>query len=92
MLQCCPNKLTMPKTPQEPKISHLLGKAGAHLQDGFDRVCEWGFGQLQKVDTKPKKDEHKVIKASRKIGGFLGELGTKYYSEYEDIKKKRTKK
>ncbi len=82
----------MPKSSQEPKVSHLLGKGCAHIQDGFDRIFAWGFGKLKDVDTIPKKDEHTVIKASRKIGGFLGELGTEYYSEYEGIKKKRAKK
>lgn len=81
----------MPKSPKsEKKLSHLLGKGVAHIQDGMDQLATWGFKKLKEVDTKPKKeDEHTVIKASRKVGGFLGEVGSEYYSEYENIKKKR---
>lgn len=82
------------KNPNEPesKFSHLMGKGFAHLQDGFDQISAWGFNKLKKVDSAPKEDEHEIVKASRKVGGFLGELGSEYYNEYERLKKDRQKK
>ena len=81
------------KAQQDPKLTHLLGKGCAHIQDGLDQVVDWGFKKLKKLEeTPPKKDEHEFLKATRKDGGFIGELGTEYYKEYEKIKHERSKK
>lgn len=84
----------MPKTQEtEQKISHIFGKGIAHIQDGFDQAFDWGFKKLKKIEEiPPKENEHQAIKITKKIGGFIGELGSEYYKEYEKIKKERTSK
>lgn len=82
----------MKKSPSH-KIPRFIGKGFAHLQDIFDQACLWGFKKLKKIDVhKPAKTEHPFIKGLRKAGGFLGELGSSYFKEYENIKKRSERK
>lgn len=85
----------MPKKSQkkDPKFSQLLGKGCAHVQNGIDEVVDWGFKKLKKIEKNPKKkDEHTLVKITRKIGGFIGDAGTEYYKEYKRIKSKSAPK
>lgn len=72
-----------------------LGSGLANVQNGFDKLVEFGFEKLQKVDTTPpKKDEIKnpYMRAVAKFGvgtiGFIGQLGKSYYDSYEELKKR----
>jgi hypothetical protein len=81
------------KKTSSTKISSLIGKGFAHIQDGFDRVCVWGFDKLKKVDTKTApKNENQIVHGARKVGGFVGEVGTEYFEEYKNLKKEEEEK
>lgn len=77
---------------QTKKASKVLGKGLAHVQDAVDRVFAWGFGKLKDSSKDPEKEENQVIKAGKKVGGFIGDAGVEYYDEYEKLKKARDDK
>lgn len=64
----------------------------AFVQDTMDRAFAWGFGKLKKVSKEPDKTENKVLKVSKKVGGFIGDTGAEYYKEYDRLKSSRKEK
>ncbi len=71
------------------KSAKIIGSGLAILQHNFDKLFEWGFKEMKdKSAKKNRKKECKVMKALRKVGGFLGIMGEEYYKKYEDLKKK----
>ena len=74
------------------KTSRVIGKILAFFQDTIDRIISWGFGKLKSVDKDIDKTENKVLKVTKKIGGFIGETGSEYYEEYDRLKANRKSK
>ena len=71
--------------------SILLGKGLAHVQDIVDRGFFWGFKTLKSSTKNSKKEENKLLRYAKRVGGFVGEAGSEYYKEYESLKTKREK-
>jgi hypothetical protein len=67
----------------------IIGDGLAIFQHSFDKLVEFGFKEIRKQSVKkPKsKDQSKIVKCLKKIGGFFGIMGEEYYRKYEDLKK-----
>lgn len=71
-----------------------IGSGLARVQDGIDHLAEYGFEQLKKLGSKPKKDTSKnpyIRGVKRALGTavtFIGQLGDSYYDSYEELKRK----
>ena len=74
------------------KTSRVIGRSLAFVQDTIDRTISWGFGKLKSVDKDIDKTENKVLRVTKKIGGFIGEAGSEYYKEYDRLKTSRKSK
>ncbi len=74
------------------KVARTAGKGLAFVQDTIDRTVAWGFGKLKDVNTDTKRDENKIIKVAKQAGGFVGEMGSEFYKEYDRLKADREKK
>ncbi len=74
-----------------------LGAGLATVQNGFDKLVEFGFEKLQNVDTTPPTKEvirNRYMRSVAKFGvgtiSFIGQLGKSYYDSYEELKKKQS--
>lgn len=81
---------------QLKSIARLLGNTYAHVQDGIDRVIEWGFATMEKQSkTAPKKGKKpkgvagNVMAFGRGFFSVLGEAGGAYFRTYNDLKKRK---
>jgi len=71
-----------------------VGHSLAHLQDGIDDVCKWGFKKMrcagEKEMPKKKNNENKYVYGAKKLGkgaiGFLGNIGDSFYDKYSELK------
>lgn len=79
------------KKEQKRSVPQHLGKGFAHFQNGVDEVLFWGFSKLKKSSAYKKPPQNKGVKIVRNIGGFLGEMGSEYFEEYEKLKQKKRK-
>ena len=74
-----------------------LGACGAHVQHGFDRLCDWGFRELRKagsndvIDTEENPHLARAKRTGKATLRFLGMLGESYFREYENLKKRRSR-
>lgn len=76
----------MPK--KEIKIPRLIGIFLARLQHLLDLVFLWIFNFLKNKSSQPKKSDNRVVRTGKKVGKFIGDTGSEYYKEYEELKKK----
>lgn len=84
---------------QIKSVARLIGNSYAHVQDGIDRLTEWGFDQMRKQAEEDKKNrsgqrkQKPVVRKMSMIGkgvlGFLGAAGDAYFRTYSELKKKR---
>lgn len=79
----------MPK--KKINSAKIIGDGLAIIQHSFDKLFEFGFKEIKKQSAKePKsKNESKIVKVLKKIGGFFGVMGEEYYRKYEELKKKK---
>lgn len=72
-----------------------IGAGLANVQNGIDKLAEFGINQLKKAGDEPieepvkNKYAKKALKGARTVIGFLGELGDSYYDSYEELKRKQ---
>lgn len=76
-----------------------IGHCLAHLQNGVDDVCEWGFEKMRATGEVPTpkmtKNENRYLYGAKKLGkgtlSFLGNIGDSFYDKYGELKKKDSK-
>lgn len=83
-------------TKKDPTWAELLGQGAAYVQNGMDRIAEWGFAQMKKASAQQppkKKTTNKYVRMAKDAGigalHFLGTFGDEYYKQYEKLKKER---
>lgn len=86
------------------KVAKGLGKGLAHFQGVVDNVLGFALKKLKKVGEQEKENEKseeavqddsvkgKVLSGVKKAAGFLGETGSTFFDEYENIKAKQAAK
>lgn len=75
--------------------ANSIGHALAHLQDGIDDVCEWGFAKMRSVGSsrmpRKRKDENTYLYSAKRISrgvlGFLGNVGDAFHDKYAELKR-----
>lgn len=73
------------------KFSKKVGIFFAHVQNALDDGVCWGAKKLKNISQKKntQQKEHAIFSATRKTAGFIGEVVTEYYREYEKLKTKK---
>jgi len=79
--------------------ANCIGHCLAHLQNGVDDICEWGFEKMRSVGDMPaptgKKHEnkyvHNVKKLTKGVLFFIGTVGNSFYDKYEELKSEDSK-
>lgn len=83
------------KKDRENFWARSIGHCLAHLQNGVDDICEWGFKTMRSTgeapDPKMRKGENKYLYGARRAGkgalSFLGNVGDSFYDKYGELKK-----
>lgn len=71
----------------KPSLAQKIGHGFAHLQDGVDRLVHFGCQKLASTGKKKlPKDAHPAQKALHSATTFLGEMGSAFYTKYEELK------
>lgn len=70
-----------------------IGAGLAVVQNGIDKLAEFGFDKLKKAGSSTEKRQPKnpYAKQATKLLGttitFIGQLGDSYYQNYEELKR-----
>lgn len=80
---------------QKSPTSRKIGSALAKVQLLVDDIFEFGFKKLKVFGKKspttlpPETLTEKAADIAQKSAGFIGEVGSSYYEEYQKLKAKK---